>query len=156
MKNYKFALLGALLFAVVAIGARQGTGSVSVVNDPKPQHFVNGLFIGTEAKDPLSTTINKQAYHLCATKIHDFAALGNIMAPGTTACEESSALTITGCGFGDRLSMGIDQAYVNAFGQIVPYVSAANTVKIVACANGITDGGSFDMPDASYTICCDG
>lgn len=156
MGKYKFALLGALLFAVVAFSARQGTGSVDKVNSPKPQHFVSGLFIGSEAKDPLSTTINKESYHLCGQLDYDFPALGNIQAPGTTGCAESSALTISGCGFGGRLSMGIDQTYVNAFGQIVPYQSAANTIKIIACANGITDGGSFDQPDSGFTVCCDG
>jgi hypothetical protein len=43
---------------------------------------------------------------------------------------------------------------VNAFGTISAYVSAADQFKVRACAVGVTDGGTFDMPDASYTVRC--
>ena len=71
-----------------------------------------------------------------------------------TYCAESSAGTATGCRFGDTVMLGIDQVPVNAFGTITAYVSAADAFKVRACASGITDGGSFDMPDASYTVRC--
>lgn len=158
MRNWKFLIVSLVVMAGVAYSARQGIGSVSKVNDPKPQHFVSGFFTGSEAKDPLSDTKNKQAYHLCATKVYDFPALGGVNGPLDNICHKAiSSLTITGCGFNDRLSNpGVDQALVNEFGFVTAHLSAANTVEIVACAPGITDAGSFNMPDASYTVCCDG
>lgn len=155
MKNFKYVFMVCFL-AGTAFAVRQGIGSVSRVNDPKPQHFVSGTFTGSDSKDPLSDTRNKQSYHLCGFLSYDFPALGNDMAPGTTACAESFPLTVTGCGFNDRVTLGIDQTRVNAFGQIDAYISAANTLKVVACANGITDAGSFNQPDSGFTICCDG
>ena len=154
--RFRLIALGCLLFSAVALAVAQGAGSVSRVNDPKPQHFLNGFFVGNDTKNPLSNTKNKQAYHLCGTIDWDFPALGNIMAPGTTACAESAALTISGCTFGDRVVLGIDQTRINAFGQIDAYQATATTFKVVSCANGITDGGSFDQPDSGFTICCDG
>lgn len=153
MKSLKIAVL-ALLVAGVVYAARDNF--VDLVNSPKAQQFISGIYIGSRADDPTSSTLNKMATHLCATKVYDFPTLGGASAALDTVCAESSALTITGCGFGDRISMGIDQAPVNAFGNLNAYLSAANTAKVRACAVGITDGGSFDMPDASYTICCDG
>lgn len=155
MHNWKFLIVSLLVLASVAY-AVNAIDNVENSATTKPLRFMEGFFTGGSAKNPLVSVKNRQSYHLCGTLVYDFAALGNIMAPGTTACEESFPLTITGCGFNDRVSMGIDQDYVNGFGQIVARVSAADTVKIVACGNGITDGGSFNMPDASYTVCCDG
>lgn len=85
---------------------------------------------------------------------YDFPSLSG---PGTalnTVCAESSAITATGCAFGDTVEIGVDQAVVNAFGTITGYVSAADAVKVRACASGITDGGSFNQPDSGYTVRC--
>lgn len=158
-KYMKFkVVLVTCLFSVMAYAVAQGIGSVSIDNAIKPLWHQRGLFLGAPSKNPLSDIKNKQSYHLCGTKVYDFPSLGGTGAsqPGDTICAESSSLTITGCGFNDRVSLGIDQAKVNAFGTIIPYMSAANTAVVQACAVGITDGGSFNMPDASYTICCDG
>ena len=88
------------------------------------------------------------------TVIYDFPSLGGTLAPLNTICAESSAATVTGAAFGDVCSLGIDQVPVNAFGTLVAYVTAANAAKVQACAVGITDGGEFNMPDASYTVRC--
>ncbi len=152
----KTIVMVACLMAGAAFAVAQAVGSVSRVNDPRPQLFLSGFFTGSDAKNPLSTTKNKQAYHLCGTLDYDFPALGGTGAALDTVCADSASLTLTGCGFNDRLSMGIDQTKVSAFGQISAYVSAANTVKVTACGQGITDGGSFNQPDSGYTVCCDG
>lgn len=152
MKNLLKTVIGMCLVAGLGYAARQGAGSVSKVNDPKPQHFVAGTFTGSEAKDPLSTTINKQAYHLCGVVNYEFPVV-----TGTHArCAQSSTATITGCGFNDRLTMGTDQTLDRTLVQTIPVVTAANTVAVQLCATGITDGGSYDSPDASFTVCCDG
>jgi hypothetical protein len=89
------------------------------------------------------------------TLVYDFASLGGVgQQLNSTICAESSAGTATGCRFGDTVTLGIDQVYVSALGQLTAYVSAADAFKVVACANGISDGGSFNMPDASYTVRC--
>lgn len=87
----------------------------------------------------------------------DFGALTGTPgqgAPLATIMEESGvAATATGCAFGDAVLRGIDQALPN-FGNVNCYVSAADAVKCRASADGITDGGSFNVPDASYTVTC--
>lgn len=155
MRFLKHGWLIILFGAVLAYGARQGIGSVDRVNSIKPQWFSAGTFTGTPAKDPLSTTKNKQAYHLCGTLDYDFPSLTGPAALSIT-CAESTALTIAGCTFNDRVTLGVDQARASAFGQIDVYQATATTFKVVACANGITDAGSFNQPDSGYTICCDG
>jgi hypothetical protein len=152
MRKFKHLIVGILCTAGLAFAVAQSASSVDKVNSPKPQHFVSGTFTGSEAKNPLSDTKNKQAYHLCGTLVYEFPVI-----TGThTNCQESAALTIAGCGFNDRLSLGMDQVFSNTLVQFNPVVTAANTVKVVQCANGVTDGGSYDSPDASFTVCCDG
>lgn len=88
------------------------------------------------------------------TLVYDFPALTGTVTGLDTLCAESSVGTATGCAFGDGVMLGIDQVLVNSFGNVNAYVSAANAFKVRACVNGITDGGSFNMPDASYTVTC--
>ncbi len=86
--------------------------------------------------------------------VFDFAALTATAGAMNTVCQESSAGTANGCTFGDTVSLGVDQVLPNAFGTVNAYISAANAFKVRACAVGITDGGTFDIPDASYTVRC--
>jgi hypothetical protein len=79
--------------------------------------------------------------------IYDFPSL-----TGThTSCLDSAAITVTGAAFGDVCSVGIDQA-LPTDALINCHVSAANAVKVRACASGIEDGGEVDIPDASYYL----
>lgn len=114
--------------------------------------FGGGLYVGATS---YTDTANKVSTINRCTLVNDFPSLGGTGAlqPGDTICATSDkTATCSGVVFGDQLSFGIDQAPVNAFGNINCYVSAADAVKCRACATGITDGGSFNMPDASYTI----
>jgi len=89
------------------------------------------------------------------TLVYDFPALtGTPSGSLDTVCASSSAGTATGCAFGDSVLLGIDQVLPNYFGTITAYVSASSAFVVQACANGFTDGGAFNMPDASYTVTC--
>lgn len=91
-----------------------------------------------------------------ATLVQDFPALptAGLLTAGNHMCDESDwGQTATGVRFGDTCTLGMDQAYVNAFGFCQGYVSAADEVK-VRCCGFLNDAGSFNMPDASYTVRC--
>ncbi len=156
MIKYKnHMVVAALLMSAVAFAARDGF--IALVNDLKAQVFQGGIYIGSAAKNPQGDTRNKIAYSLVGVKVYDFPALGGVGGPLDNICAEAaSTLTITGCGFNDVLSVGVDQTLVNPFGSVTAYVKSANTIGLVACAPGITDAGSFNMPDASYTVRCTG
>ncbi len=108
----------------------------------------NANVVGTLAVNSLSFTPRGRG-----TLIYDFPSLGGTMAPLNTYCATSTAGTATGCAFGDSVLLGIDQVLLDN-GTINAYVSAASTFTVIACASGIVDAGSFNMPDASYTVTC--
>lgn len=68
----------------------------------------------------------------------------------------ATTATVTGCTFGDKPLMGSDQTMGQSGTHytLFPFVSAANTVSLQACATGVTDGGTADPPDASYYFTC--
>lgn len=149
--KYTFAVV---FVAAAVLAAKQA--KFSVVNDPNPQWFQQGFYLGTPAKNPVSDTKNKLAKHLCGTMDWDFPAVTNGAANSlVSTCTLTDALTITGCAFTDRLALGVDQATADGL-RISPKVTAASTVKLEACAIGWTDGGSANQADSGFTICCDG
>lgn len=81
---------------------------------------------------------------------YDFAPITGTHSRCLTAVTTSTA---TGCAFRDSVVWGADQT-IAADIELFPFVSAANVVSLRACATGITDGGSADMPDASYVFTC--
>jgi hypothetical protein len=89
--------------------------------------------------------------------VWDFPALpdpAGLLTVGNHLCAESSATaSLPGCTFNDTLQLGIDQALPNAFGTVNAYLSSAENAKIRACGF-LNDAGSFNMPDASYTVRC--
>lgn len=89
-----------------------------------------------------------------ANKTYDFPELGGPTFADNTVCAYSSAAVVKGLEFGDVCSVGVDQVMPSAFGSLDVQVTAANTAKVRLCAVGLTDGGVFDMPDASYAIRC--
>lgn len=154
MKNVKFVILS-LFVAAVAFATAQGLGSVDIINSPKPQWIQSGVFLGTPAKNPISDIKNKQAYHLCGTMVYDFPSI-----PATGAnsgCQQGPGVTVTGCGFNNSVSLGIDQVPPTLKNGAPPigYISAADTLNVSIC-NDSSDGGAVDFPDASFTLCCDG
>lgn len=80
----------------------------------------------------------------------DFPPLINAI--GSLQTADSVGVTIGSCPFGSQLSLGMDQA-MPAGGTVVPYLSAANTVFGRASLQ-IFDGGTFNLPDASYLVRC--
>lgn len=136
-----------LLFAGVVWAAAYGGTVVGPYLNPL--YMKGGFFAGNAATASTGNRISTMKR--CDTLIYDFPSVGGTMAPLDTYCAESSAATCTGVVFGDQLAMGVDQVLPGS-GTIQPFVSAADAVKLRACANGITDAGAFNMPDASYTI----
>lgn len=89
------------------------------------------------------------------TIVYDFPELSGV-GDLATVCAYSKAATIKGLAFGDLCVFGMDQDRGDAgvAGTLIPYVVGANTARIQACATGLTDGGTWDIPDASYTLRC--
>lgn len=155
MKNILKTLAFAMVLAGVVYAARQGIGSVSKINDPKPQWFVSGLFIGSNAKDPLQNTKNKLGHRLCFDKTYDAPALGGTFSALDTYCADTS-VTATGCKLGDSASVAVN-ATTN-IGQLVfsPMVPADNLISLVICASGLSDAGTTNLGSTVYTLCCEG
>lgn len=150
MKNILKTVGVLLLICGFAYAAREGF--YEKINTTKPQWFPSGLYIGSNAKNPVSDTNNKIAYSLEGTMVNDFPAI--TIATGNCKTSYRDGV-VTGCTFNDTLSLGVDQTLPEDI-VLFPYLSAANTFKIRACITGITDAGSIDLPDASYTIRCIG
>lgn len=134
-------ILGLLIAAVAWAATYSGI-------DELPRYLKGGVFVGSGAT---SSSANKIATMKRCTLVYDFPS---IPATGAgSACQDSAAATCTGVVFGDQLSMGVDQVPpANLNGAFpVPYVSAADAVKVRVC-NDSTDAGAVDWPDASYTI----
>lgn len=146
MKKFLAFVPAVLLVAFVALA---GADDVTVKSVKEPTLFTKGAKFGRQA-DAGKTLI----FVGSGTLVYDFPALSGAGAAQDTLCAQSFSGTATGCAFGDVLTLGIDQTIVNAFGTVTPYLSAANTFVLNACAPGITDAGSFNMPDASYTVGC--
>lgn len=150
MKKY---IIGVLLFAGITYAAIE---RVDKWGSAYPIWFNKGLYVGPDSPNPTNDRDNKVTRLLSDSLIYDFPALSGSAGAGvqTTVCAYSNPLTITGVRFGDGCSVGVNTGQPSEFGLISPVVTAASTVKIQACALGYTDGGTFDMPDASYTVHC--
>lgn len=141
-------LLASVLFGGAALAAAYAGTFAAGGPWATPFYAKAGGFVGSGSTSDTANRIN--AMKRCS-RIIDFPPLGGTMTALDTYCAESFAVTCTGVVFGDQLSFGVDQVLPGG-GIITPYVSAADAVKLRACASGITDAGAFDMPDASYTI----
>lgn len=86
---------------------------------------------------------------------YDFPALsGQNEVATSNVCAVSPSVTVTGCAFGDTLSLGMDQAAQNAFISFTPRMKSADTAEIQACCNGINDAGSCDQGDSGFIVRC--
>jgi hypothetical protein len=114
-------------------------------------NFRRGIRIGSAATS--AAMLTRITY---GTLDYDFPSLNGSNVANGTPCAVSNAVTVTGARFSDSCVVGIDQAPVSTNGQFTAYVSAADTAKVIACAPGITDGGSFNQPDSGFTVRCTG
>lgn len=131
------------------VGAALAAPPTPSPEEKRAQHnFRGGVLIGNVQEGTAVSKITK------GTRDYDFPSLTAAAAELDTVCAYSPAITVKGVAFGDVCMVGVDQVPVNAFGTLIPYVTAAGQVKVQACAVGITDGGSFNMPDAGYHIRC--
>lgn len=129
------------------------------VNAPQPQWFLQGAVFGnrdsgvaTTAQNTLSSNVLRRFE--TGTLNYDFPpidptangpcvySVATISVPGIKA----GALCILGYDLQPSASM--------LTGHIDPVITAQNVIKLQACADGIIDGGSFNPPDASYTVGC--
>ena len=170
MKNTLFALSAVLVLCAAAPPIREVAIDFIEAQVKRPDGWHIGtrdtavkldgvVYIDQRAANPGSLGGCDGGPGICFTGkgvlVWDFQSLTNSPVGNQQACAEAlNAGTATGCRFGDTVMLGIDQAPVNALGNIDAYVSAADSFKVRACADGITDGGAFDMPDASYTVRC--
>lgn len=151
--NWKFlAVLAALGVAGLAWAVAEQR--VDKYGGQFPVWFNKGLYVGTDTANPTASTYNKVAGIRTCTGDYDFPALTGSVLGLDTLCAESSAITCTGVKFTDTCNVGLDQVVVNAFGNFNAYVSATGAVKVRACADGITDGGTFNQPDSGYWVTC--
>jgi hypothetical protein len=171
MRNL-LAVAAALAFATIAMAvSRPPVHELVTAQVPR----ADGLHIGSKTKPVkvdgvlfIDQTTNDGTVGGCdggpgicftgkAVLVQDFPALpspAGLLTVGNHICDESDwGQTATGVRFGDTCTLGIDQAYVNAAGFCNGYVSAADTVK-VRCCGFLNDAGSFNMPDASYSVRC--
>lgn len=145
MKRAIVITLAALSVCIAGVAVAVPAEIVDLVNSVHPQWFKGGIYV-SRTQEPAKK--NKVTKILANTGIYDFPALGSTALE--LPCATSDAITVTGAGFGDTCSLGIDQAIVND-ALLYCFVSAANAVKVKMCA-WQTDGGSVNMPDASYTV----
>lgn len=121
-----------------------------------PVFFNKGIYVGKDVPNPTRDTVNRITLTGAGILAWDFPALTATAGAMNTVCAESIAVDAGQCAFGDQLSLGVDQVLPNAFGTVNAYMAGPGAPKVRACAVGITDGGTFDIPDASYTVRCFG
>lgn len=150
MTKWRVLLIAAVVAGTYAWAIREP--NVDKVDGNYPQWFTKGFYVGNESTNPQQNTRNKVTkMPVNATRLnYDFAPITGTHSACLTAVTKA---TVTGCGFGDTVVMGADQTIVADI-VLFPYVSAANEVSLRACAAGITDAGTADMPDASYDFRC--
>lgn len=136
MKNkFGFAVfLVVLLAAGLGLAAREAR--VEDYNSVYPAWFRSGFYVGPASINPPADDTNKVTRMLAGSITFDFAS-------GTIVCEDSTGITITGAQVGDPCFVGPPET-LTAGGtglhhNFTCYVSAANTVKVRACAAGTVD-----------------
>lgn len=147
----KIIIGAAVLIAAIAFAAAQSVGSVSKNNDPKPQQFVNGIFIGEDGK-ALANTLSKETRSLGASATIDFSS-----AQAGTAL--SSSITVTGAKAGDPCFVGVPTAAAALKAVFSCYVDAADSVKVsfapadTAAGAMFIDGGTNSVTVSSGSLC---
>lgn len=133
--KYLIAVALALATGSLAFAAAQSISGVEYDNSPRPRLIKPGLFIGDET-NALKSTTNKIPYTLGASATIDFAS-------ATITCRDSSAITVTGAKVGDPCFVGIPATLTSGgtglHESFTCYVSAADNVKVRACAAGTAD-----------------
>lgn len=158
MKNLKYILLSAVLVASVAFAIKQV--KYSEVNDPNPQWFSKGFYVGPRGPSTpvVNDTKNQVTGIYGGSYDYDFPAV----APGYAIHNTLKTFTLTGVKVGDPCLAAVSQVTANGNdgGSASPFgmdfnalVRAKDIVELIA-ENTAGDGGTFDMPDANYTIRC--
>jgi len=152
MRKLAPAILAALVFGVIALAQTRGSdGFWRVGTKDTPVRIGGPLYLQADHAGAFDGGQGLTSIAKTTTALnYDFAPITGTHSRCVTAVNTA---TVTPCRFGDQVLWGADQTIVADL-TLHPYLSAANTVSLRACATGITDGGSADMPDASYTFRC--
>lgn len=142
MKKIIFAVT--VITAALAFAAAQSTGSVEKHNSPKPLQFVQGIFIGSDAR-ALAEEKNKITTTLGNSATIDFAStsVGEVL---------SSAITVTGAQAGDPCFVGVPAAAGALAADFTCVVSAADAVKVKFSPHSVQNGTSAALNGASPSV----
>ena len=126
-------LLGVIFFGAVVYAA---TEKVEFQGSQFPTWFNKGIYVGPLVPSPAGDKLNKITRVLSATATIDFAS-------ATITCRDSAAIVTTGAQIGDPCFVGMPET-LTAGGTGLHetfscYVSAADAVKVRACAAGTAD-----------------
>lgn len=155
MKSYKFAIV-AMLIAGSAFAVKQV--KYSKVNDPNPQWFNNGIYLGSDKVNPVNDTEQMLGRAPRCKIDYDFA--GIIPRPGFI--QETPVFTCPGVRLGDPCFVGVVNATpqdggsawednVNFFA-----IAKADAGMVIRLLTASGDGGAMNPPDAGYVVRCIG
>lgn len=136
------AVLGVVAFIGVAYAA---TEKVERYGGQYPVWFNKGLYVSPDSPASPNDTTHKVTRMLAGSATIDFAS-------ATITCRDSSAITVIGAQVNDPCFVGMPTT-LTAGGtglheSFTCYVSAANAVKVRACAAGTAD----DPPSVVYEV----
>jgi len=148
MKTINKVVLFLICLGGLAWAARESVDRVSSV---KPQHFIRGIYIGTDSSLAVTDTDNKLTHSGEARIDQVFGAIPNDGGTGDACIISTFSGTIEGATVGDPCMVGIgfgasgvpvggDDSKFNCF------VSAANTTKVRRCG----PRGMAALEDAGY------
>ncbi len=143
-----FALMGTLAFAIAE-------SRVSIVNDPAPQGFVQGFYVGPLAgPNVIADVKNKTTRIIGASTTYQLGTIGTSV--GFTTCAQTWAVTATGARTGDwchvTTNIGADGGTALPTEALLSCdVTATNVVKGKMCYL-VSDGGSFAVGDAGFSF----
>jgi hypothetical protein len=145
-----------VVVAGVALAAWAAEPRSKPIDHESVERFKNHVILEKSIQGGITIGTNGAAISKSpvGTLIYNFPALSGPNTTLGTVCAASPSFAVSDAGFPATCVLGVDQVPVNAFGTLIPYVASEGFVFVQACASGITDGGSFDMPDATYSVRC--
>lgn len=147
--DFKLALI-ALTVGGLAWAATETLDRITSVN---PQHFIKGLYVGTEASRAAADTKNKVKHTGADLVDYTFGALPDDGGTTGVACQLSvPSATVEGAQVGDPCFVGVrapstpsNDLNTNLFSCVV---TASNTVKVRRCG----DRGAAALTDSGFEV----
>lgn len=139
MNKHIKVILGCLLFGALAWAASE---QVDRITAARPQHFLKGLYVGTDVSRAATDTANKVTHTGAGRIDYAFPALPDDGGTTGDACQITpGSVTVEGALIGDPCVVGIGHLSTSAglpsgdltTDKVSCYVSASNTVKVRRC-----------------------